>query len=57
MNCIECNQSIPPGRLEALPDTKYCLKCSELYNTEAVDIEYVTSKSSGSGRNGFAPKD
>lgn len=57
MKCAECGDKIPDGRLEALPNTKYCLKCSDIYNNETIDIEYVTSKSSGSGRNGFAPKD
>lgn len=57
MKCAECGDKIPDGRLEALPNTKYCLKCSDIYNNETIDLEYVTSKSSGSGRNGFAPKD
>jgi thiazole synthase ThiGH ThiG subunit len=28
MNCIKCNQKIPPKRLEILPNTKTCVNCS-----------------------------
>jgi len=28
MNCIKCNNSIPEGRLQALPGTKTCVNCS-----------------------------
>lgn len=28
MNCIKCNQKIPPKRLEILPGTKTCVNCS-----------------------------
>lgn len=27
--CEECEQMIPPGRLELLPHTRYCVKCQE----------------------------
>src|SRR5262249_5167756 len=27
--CQRCNQMIPLGRLEALPETRLCLKCSQ----------------------------
>lgn len=43
--------------MKILPNTKYCIKCSDAHDDSVIDIEYVTSKSSGSGRNGFAPKD
>lgn len=28
MNCIKCTEEIHPKRLEILPDTKTCVKCS-----------------------------
>lgn len=27
MNCARCDKEIPAERLEALPDTKYCVPC------------------------------
>jgi RNA polymerase-binding transcription factor DksA len=27
--CKECGKSIPKDRLEALPETHYCVKCSD----------------------------
>lgn len=29
MNCTECGQPIPEERLEALPETTCCVKCSQ----------------------------
>ncbi len=28
MNCSNCNQEIPPARLEILPETTVCVNCS-----------------------------
>lgn len=28
MNCIHCNNEIPPKRIEILPHTKTCVECS-----------------------------
>jgi hypothetical protein len=30
MNCEECGKPIPKRRLKALPDTKTCVKCSQV---------------------------
>ena len=30
MNCIECCKKIPKARLEILPDTNTCVKCSSI---------------------------
>ena len=27
MICLECENQIAPGRLEAIPDTEYCVDC------------------------------
>ena len=32
MNCIKCTEEIHPKRLEILPDTKTCVKCSSTSN-------------------------
>lgn len=29
--CEECGKEIPEKRLRAVPDTRYCVKCQELY--------------------------
>ena len=29
MNCENCNQEIPPARLEILPETRVCVNCSD----------------------------
>lgn len=29
MNCIKCNSEIPKERLQILPNTKFCVRCSE----------------------------
>ena len=29
MECIKCQSPIPSERLEALPDTQFCVNCSE----------------------------
>lgn len=29
MKCEECGKDIPKGRLEALPDTRTCVGCSQ----------------------------
>lgn len=28
MNCVFCGEGIPPERLEVLPDTQTCVKCT-----------------------------
>ena len=29
MKCSNCGASIPPARLEIVPDTEYCVRCAE----------------------------
>ncbi len=38
MNCIKCNQKIPPKRIEILPDTKTCVNCSTASPKRGVPI-------------------
>jgi hypothetical protein len=53
--CDECGGAISALRLEALPDTRCCVKCS----TEGLrhDPNEVCAKSSLSARNGFGRED
>ncbi len=53
--CEKCNKPIPEERLEILPDTKTCVSCSTAVVKH--DPNLVCAKSSGSGRNGFAPNE
>ena len=29
MNCLDCNNEIPEARLQAVPDTDYCVNCAD----------------------------
>lgn len=55
-HCFSCNCVIPPERIEALPDTAYCVRCAgrnppRVYH----DPEIICAKASQSCQNGFAP--
>lgn len=41
MNCVCCKQPIPEERLEALPDTTTCVRCSRVvpYTEDDIDID------------------
>jgi hypothetical protein len=34
--CIDCGENIPPIRLEFVPDTEYCVKCSDKHTFKSV---------------------
>jgi hypothetical protein len=56
--CADCGKAIPKARLEVLPNTLYCVKCSA--KQPAVlwhDPNDVCAVSSSTGRNGFAKND
>lgn len=36
MNCIDCNNKIPDARLEIMPDTEYCINCSDKHTFKSV---------------------
>ena len=44
MKCIGCDQEIPPARLEVLPDTQTCVKCSEVKPYRAISSGSAKSK-------------
>jgi len=29
MNCLDCGDTIPPARLNAVPNAEYCVKCAD----------------------------
>ena len=35
MNCFDCDNKIPEARLQAVPDTEYCVNCADK-NTEHI---------------------
>lgn len=53
--CVKCGSLIPLDRMEALPYTRTCTKCSN----EGLrhDPNVVCAKASPSGQNGWSPKD
>ena len=57
MNCQDCQAEIPPERLEAVPGTKYCVKCSPNHPLPTPDPNILCARASASAQNGFAPKD
>lgn len=55
--CKDCGNTISPGRLKAVPGTKFCVKCADKHDTTVHDVEQIVSKSSSTARNGFAASD
>ncbi len=56
MKCEACGKSIPKTRLKAVPDCKYCIKCTDEHSTQKVyDPEVICAKASPSGQNGWSP--
>lgn len=55
INCKVCNEQIPEERIEALPGTTTCVKCSTFKSSH--DPNVVCAKASAGGRNGFAAND
>jgi hypothetical protein len=44
MKCNKCDTTIPQERLDALPDTKTCVKCSEVRPMVGVTVWNKTSQ-------------
>lgn len=55
--CDDCDQKIPKERLEAIPDTLYCVKCAVKHPPKPPEAELICDRASATGRNGFAPAD
>jgi hypothetical protein len=56
-NCEDCSKIIPVERLEALPNTKYCVNCAANHPLPTPDPNILCAKASLSSQNGFSPKD
>jgi RNA polymerase-binding transcription factor DksA len=56
-NCKDCGKPISPGRLKAVPGTKYCVNCADKHDNTIHDVDNIVAKSSTSARNGFAASD
>jgi Prokaryotic dksA/traR C4-type zinc finger len=57
MKCIDCGAEIPKERLELLPYTPYCVKCSERHPPASADPNLVCARPSITVQNGFGPSD
>lgn len=44
-NCVCCGEVIEPERLEALPDTEFCIKCARKVNIKPVRNQYASISS------------
>jgi len=52
--CTICSSEIPAERVEALPDTLYCVRCVEKHGPKRInDPSVICAKASASGQNGF----
>lgn len=38
-NCIKCGNEIPEGRIKILPNTKTCVKCSDVSPVKAITAQ------------------
>jgi hypothetical protein len=57
MKCRDCGVEIPDERREILPDTVFCVKCSERHPPAPVDPNQVCFRPSITVQNGFGPSD
>lgn len=57
-DCSACGGPIALARLSVLPNTIYCVNCTDKHSPKVVhDPEVLCAKPSLSCQNGFAPKD
>lgn len=55
-NCAICGGPIPLARLDALPETAFCVRCVDGASPQVVhDPEILCAKASPSGQNGWSP--
>ena len=56
--CVVCGDTIPPERLEFMPNTRHCIKCVDEHGPRVHhDPNELCAKASQSCQNGFAPKE
>lgn len=46
-NCKDCGQQIAPARLEFLPDTEFCINCSDSHTFKYVVRQIFPHKTGG----------
>ena len=55
-NCSVCGKAISLERLDALPDTAFCVRCTDGCSPRVIrDAETLCAKASPSGQNGWSP--
>lgn len=47
MNCEDCGVQIPPLRMEACPDTRWCVKCSDKHTDRLMGFMIYPHKTGG----------
>ena len=47
MNCHDCGNPIPPARMDAIPDTNYCVKCADKHTEPVVGRMIYNHKTAG----------
>ncbi len=47
MKCFDCQMEIPEARLQALPDTEYCVHCADNYTPTTVGRMIYSHKTAG----------
>lgn len=47
MNCHDCGNLIPPARMEAMPNTDYCVKCADKHTEPVVGRMIYNHKTAG----------
>ena len=47
MKCFDCQMEIPQARLDALPDTEYCVHCADNYTERVVGRMIYSHKTAG----------
>ena len=47
MNCLDCGNEIPELRMQAVPDTEYCVKCADKYTERVVGRMIYSHKTAG----------
>ena len=47
MKCFDCGSDIPAARLQAVPDTDYCVNCADKYTEPVVGRMIYNHKTAG----------
>ena len=47
MHCLDCNNETPKARIEAVPDTDYCVNCADKYTEPIVGRMIYNHKTAG----------